>query len=109
MGLSRTRVGGEILCAGGGKVHEARISASSRSRRYSNEAHFDRFGRKAAMGVRSPVGPSLAKKRNTGGLDERPESDEQRTLECPVWMAPALQGVFEGLAAKSGTVLCPAC
>ena len=26
-----------------------------------------------------------------------------------VWMAPALQGLFDGMAAKSGTVLCPAC
>ena len=24
-------------------------------------------------------------------------------------MAPALQGLFDGIAAKSGTVLCPAC
>ena len=26
-----------------------------------------------------------------------------------VWMAPALQGLFDGIAAESGTVLCPAC
>ncbi len=26
-----------------------------------------------------------------------------------MWMAPALQGLFDGAAAKSGTVLCPAC
>ena len=26
-----------------------------------------------------------------------------------VWMAPVLQGLFDGMAAKSGTVLCPAC
>jgi len=26
-----------------------------------------------------------------------------------VWMAPALQGLFDDMAAKSGTVLCPAC
>ena len=29
--------------------------------------------------------------------------------ERPVWMAPALQGVCEGLAFWSGAVLCPAC
>ena len=29
--------------------------------------------------------------------------------ESPVWMAPALQGLFDGAATKSGTVLCPAC
>ncbi len=28
--------------------------------------------------------------------------------ELPVWMAPALQGLFDGMAAKSGTFLCPA-
>jgi len=28
---------------------------------------------------------------------------------CLVWMAPALQGLFDVVAAKSGTVLCPAC
>ena len=32
-----------------------------------------------------------------------------RTYECLVWMAPALQGLFDVVAAKSGTVLCPAC
>ena len=29
--------------------------------------------------------------------------------EYLVWMAPALQGLFDVVAAKSGTVLCPAC
>jgi len=29
--------------------------------------------------------------------------------QCPVWMAPALQGLFDVVATESGTVLCPAC
>jgi hypothetical protein len=29
--------------------------------------------------------------------------------ERPVWMAPALQGLFDGLTIGSGAVLCPAC
>ena len=33
---------------------------------------------------------------------------ESLNRECPVWMAPALQGHFDGAGAKSGTVLCPA-
>ena len=33
-------------------------------------------------------------------------ADERESL---VWMAPALQGHFDGAATKSGTVLCPAC
>jgi hypothetical protein len=29
--------------------------------------------------------------------------------QCLVWMAPVLQGHFDGLATSSGTVLCSAC
>jgi hypothetical protein len=43
--VSRTRVGGEILCGRGWRVYERRITASGQSRRYSNEVHFDRFDR----------------------------------------------------------------
>ncbi len=31
------------------------------------------------------------------------------TPNRPVWMAPALQGLFDGVATKSATVFCPAC
>ncbi len=32
----------------------------------------------------------------------------RRNAECPVWVAPWMQELFEGLALWSGTVLCPA-
>ena len=44
---------GEILCGRGGRVHEGRIMAAGRSEGDSNEAHIDRFGRKAIERVRS--------------------------------------------------------
>ena len=44
-GLSQTRVGGEILCERGDRVHEGRFMASGHGWRYYNEAHFDRIGR----------------------------------------------------------------
>ncbi len=57
------------------------MADKGRSRGYSNEAHFDRFGRKAVESVWSPNRPILAELPGTNRCELPRLNPQQRTFE----------------------------
>ncbi len=108
-GLSQTRVGSESLCAGGARVHKARITASGHGRRYSKEAHFDRFGRiatKRLISRDSAVGykRSASASRTTSVV--RGIADTIGRKADVAWECAARAEIYAACAASSRSTCC---